>query len=403
MGCNQSKVICNLPSRSVGFEYMCIVIRVGDLMSVILGTDHEISIIRQAIEETWPGGIQQEAFVMNGLHEFKLQGNPFRSTVLSSPINEISSRNMAGNILHRLYRDGWKLQISSDLTRTVDLTTWIFKKDATAVCPSLPFLMVDLIGVDSLMVFNAPLDLHHMFKDVIEKSWPHGIQQWTYENDVLLIKLNGTPWCADGWATMHARVILQTLVTELLLKQWKLYGNFNLRRGAHTLCFEYDPNVAPGVELSLATHFTVSFNSHDLLRLIGAPEDLVSVVRNTIQTFWQRGIQEEKDYSGSWQFKLHGTPWHVTGDESVDSRYLVLKVLEALQAHGWSVAAAIDCSRKLSDKSSLIFRRSQPRQSQFFCVSLNGSAQLWLINATEDVTKVCDSLIYFAHSNGNYM
>lgn len=394
MGGNQS----NLPPRPMGFEYMCIAVRETDKLRIVLGTDREISIIRQVIEESWPKGIQQETFKMNGVHEFKLKGNPFCAGTSSS--DAIISRKMAGNVLHRLYRDGWKLQMSSDLTQTTDLTTWIFKQDTTSICPSLPFLIVGLSSYDSLMVLNGPMDLHQTFKDVIEKSWPQGIQRWTYENDVLMIKLKGNPWYANGEDTVHARVILHTLIGALQVKQWKLYGNSNLRSSANTLFFEHDPNIVPGIQFSpipgmqfSQSHFTISFNSHDLLRLIGAPEGLVSAVRNTLQTFWSRGIQEERSYAGSWQFKLRGTPWWASGDEAVDSRFLVLKVLEALQAYGWSVAASVDCSRKDSDKSSVIFKTSQPTQSHFFCISLHETDKLRLINAPEDVAKICQDVI----------
>ena len=392
MGGNQSNLPPRpLPPRPMGFDQLCIVIRATDKLRIVLGTDHEISIIRQVIEETWPRGIQQEMFKLNGVHEFKLKGNPF--SVATSSSDAIMSRKMAGCVLHRLYRDGWRLQVSSDLTRTTDLTTWIFRKDPLATCPTQPFLIVGLSSWDTLMVLNAPMDFHQMFKDVMEKSWPNGIQRWTYENDVLLIKLKGNPWCANGEDTVHARVLLHTLINELLLKQWKLYGNSNLKGSANTLFFEHDPNgIAPGMQPS-PVHVTMSFNSNDKLRLIGFPEGIVSAVRNIIQTFWSRGIQEESRYSESWQFKLRGTPWWASGDEAVDSRFLVLKLIEAVQAYGWSVVASVDCSRKDSDKSSLIFRQSQPRQSPFFCLSLNETDKMRLINAPEDVVKVhvCDN------------
>ncbi|XP_078343312.1 uncharacterized protein LOC144629028 [Oculina patagonica] len=386
MGGNQS----NLPPRPLGFEYMCIAIRQTDKMRVILGTDREISIIRQVVEESWPKGIQEETFKMNGVHQFKLKGNPF-STVASSS-EAVDSRKMAANVLHRLYRDGWRLLMAGDYTQTTDLATWIFKKDPVAVCPSLPFLIVGLSSWDTLMVLNAPMELHQMFKDVVEKSWPKGIQKWSYEGDVLKIKLKGYAWHADGEETVHARVILHTLVNELLVRQWKLYGNSNLKSSANTLFFEHDPNIAPGPQ-PIPAHFTISFNSEDLLRLIGNPEGLVSAVRNVLQTFWSRGIQKEERYAESWQFKLRGTPWWASGEEAVDSRFLVLKLIEAMQAYGWSVAAAIDCSRKDQDKSSLLFRQSQPRQSPFFCISLNETDKLRLINAPDDVTKLCQEVI----------
>ncbi|XP_078342440.1 uncharacterized protein LOC144628243 [Oculina patagonica] len=386
MGENQT----DLPPRPVGFEYMCIAIRETDKMRVILGTDREISVIRQVVEESWPKGIQEETFKMNGVHQFKLKGNPF--SIISSSTEAENSRKMAASVLHRLYQDGWRLQMAGVFTQTTDLATWIFKKDPVAVCPSLPLLIVGLSRWDSLIVLNAPMELQQMFKDVIEKSWPKGIQKWNYKNDVLKIKLKGYPWYADGEETVHARVILHTLVNELLIRQWKLYGNSNLRSSANTLFFEHDPNIAPGLQ-PIPEHFTIGFNSENLLRLIGNTEVLVSPVRNVLQTFWDRGIQKEERYAESWQFKLHGTPWWTSGLDAANSRFLVVKLLEAMQANGWSVVAAIDCSKKTQDKNSLLFRQSQPRQSPFFCISLNETDELRLINAPEDVTELCQEVI----------
>ena len=222
MGGNQS----NLPPRPMGFEHMCIAIRTADKLRIILGSDYEASIIRQTIQETWPKGIQREMFQLNGVHEFKLKGYPFGPFISSS--DAIASRRMGERILHRLYRDGWKLLLSSNLTRTTVLTTWFFKKVPGASYSSRPFLVVALSSWDSLMILNAPMDLHQLFKDVIERTWPKGVQKWTYENEVLLIKLKGYPWSPDGEETVYSRVILQTLIGDLLQKQWKLYGNSNL-------------------------------------------------------------------------------------------------------------------------------------------------------------------------------
>ena len=384
MGGNHSDLL----PRPLGFEYLCIAIRPNDKIRVILGTSHEVSIIRQIIEETWPQGIQREQFLLNGVHEFKMRGNPFR--VYTSSTEAAASRIMAGSILHRLHRDGWKLLTSSDLTRTTDLTTWIFKKmQNTAAVSTRPLLIVGLSSTDSLMVLNAPEELHQTFRDVVQKSWKAGIQRWTYENYVLVIKLSGYPWHPDGQDTVSSRLLLQNLISDLRLRQWNLYGNSNLKSSTNTLFFEYDPNIIPGEPST--THVTISLNKQDRLRLIGAPDSLVSAVRSVIQTNWTRGIQNEERYYESWEFKLRGTPWWASGHEAVDSRYLIVKILEALQSYGWSVIASVDSSRKLSDKSALVFRQSQASQSPVFCLSLNETDKMRLINAPDDIVKVCMS------------
>ena len=380
MGGNHS----NLPPKPLGFEYMCIAVRTTDRLRIILGGDHEAAIIRQIIQDTWLKGIQKETFELNGVFEFKLKGNPFSPA--SSSSDAVACRRMAERILHRLYRDGWKLQMSTNLTRTGDLSSWIFKKVAVAELSSQPFLIIGLSSWDSLMVLNAPMDLHQVLKDAIERSWPKGIQKWTYENEVLLIKLKGYPWRPDGEEAVHSRAVLQTIISDLIPRQWNLYGNSNIRGDSNTLFFEHNPNMVPGQPPP--AQFIISFNSNDLLRLIGAPDTMVSTVRSTIQSFWHKGIQEEKRYAESWQFKLKGYPWWASGEEAVESRFLVMKLMEVLLPYGWTPVAAIDSSRKDSDKSSLLFRLMQPRQAPFFCMSMNESDKLRLINAPEDVTKV---------------
>ena len=200
------------------------------------------------------------------------------------------------------------------------------------------------------------------------------------------IKLSGTPWCPNGSETVSSKVILQTLVNDLYLNQWNLYGNSNLKSSANTLFFEYNPSIAPG--LIAASHLTVSLNKNDTLRLIGIPQNLISVIRETIQACWLRGIQAESNYFGSWEFKLCGNPWWASGTEAVDSRYLILKLIECLQQYGWTIIASIDSSRKPSDKSSLLFRLSQPRRSQVFCVSLNENDKLRLVNVPDNIKRV---------------
>ena len=374
----------HLPPKPLGFDYMCIAVRAFDRLRIILGSDHEVAIVRQIIQETWPKGIQKETFQLNGVHEFKLKGNPFCSA--SSSSEAIACRRMAERILHRLYRDGWKLQLSSNLTRKTDLTSWIFKKVPVVEVSSQPFLVVGLSGYDSLMILNAPMDLHQLFKDAIERSWPNGIQKWKYENEVLIAKLKGYPWCPNGEETVHSRVVIQAIISDLMPKQWNLYGNSNLKSDCNTLFFEHSPSMVPGQPPS--AQFLISLNSTDLLRVIGASENIVSAVRSTIQSVWLKGVQNESQYAGTWEFKLKGNPWWATGDEAVESRFLVMKLLETLLAYGWSPVSAIDSSRKDSDKSSLLFRQSQPRQTPFFCMSLNETDKLILINASEDVSKV---------------
>ena len=384
MGGNQSA----LPPRPPGFEYICVAIREPDKVRVILGTDHEVVIIRRAIQELYPTDIARETLKFNGAHQFNMLGSPFYTSDSSVAVR---TRRMMERILYRLKENGWQLQLSMDLTQTKDLSSLMFKKVPATQVSLEPFLVVGLSSTDSLMVLNAPETLHQVFKDAVTNLWPSGIQKWSYKDEVLLIKLTGNPWCAEGAQAVHSRAMLQRIITDLFHRNWRLYGNANLKSTANTLFFQHDLNMTSGMSLTglpLQDDFTLSLNGNDVVRLINAPQSLNSVVQDTLQRSWHRGIQQVSRYAGSVQFKLKGNPWWAEGHETVEARFLILKLLESLQSYGWSAVASLDTSRKVTDKSSFIFRRSQPRQAPFFCVSLNGTTKLRLINAPEDVIKV---------------
>ena len=246
----------------------------------------------------------------------------------------------------------------------MNLTTWFFKKMPITAVSTRPLLIVGLCSKDTMIFINAPEYLHQMIRDVVQKSWPAGIKEWIpkSENIVLMIKLVGNPWHPHGQDTVSSELLLQNLISDLYQQQWNLYGNSNLKSNINTLFFEYDPNIIP--EGPSTAHLTVSLNKQDRLRLIAAPDSLVPVVRNAIPTASIK-IQKEQRYYQSWEFKLSGNPWFAP--ECRVTKSIIIHFLEALQKNGWSVIASVDSSRKKSNKSSFVFRESQPIHSPVFC------------------------------------
>ena len=94
----------------------------------------------------------------------------------------------------------------------------------------------------------------------------------------------------------------------------------------------------------------VTLNMMDRMRFINFPPEITNDLRTTIQGAWPQGIQEERPYGKSKEFKLKGFPWSFKTDGSSDARRLVLQVLEALYDRGWVLQAAVDLSKKEADK-----------------------------------------------------
>ena len=77
---------------------------------------------------------------------------------------------------------------------------------------------------------------------------------------------------------------------------------------------EYPPSY------SRHQHACLTLNWTDRIRLIQFPAPIIDIIRQTIQTSWHRGIQNEKPYAGAYEFKLSGYPWSGQGIEAVESR-----------------------------------------------------------------------------------
>lgn len=56
----------------------------------------------------------------------------------------------------------------------------------------------------------------------------------------------------------------------------------------------------------------ISLHDKDKLRVTNLPQDVMDILRTVIQCSWARGIQSEKRYSVSYEFKLRGFPWRKT-------------------------------------------------------------------------------------------
>lgn len=88
--------------------------------------------------------------------------------------------------------------------------------------------------------------------------------------------------------------------------------------------------------------FSIAFSNSDQIRFIDAPQSLVLTVVTLLTK--QGRVQKHKphDVPGAYEVKLHGYPWVASGGETMRTRMLLLELVQALDAEGWSVYASID-------------------------------------------------------------
>lgn len=389
MGGVESSQLTEIPP---GFEYMCIVINKPDGVRVVHGGDRELSIIKEAIEESWKMGFDanQKSKCHGYVQSFKLSGIPFDK---GSPQQyALEARKMFSQILWKLNNAGWKLLMTTDLSRKMAFGTFFFVKQETFSI-SYPFPCINISSSDKLQFINFSQNLYPSIKGVIEENWSPGIQfVYTEDEHMLDVQLFGDPWKGMGRETVEARSLIQKLIEFAAKNQLALCCSANIKNTADSLFFKHEPRFESGI---VAPFVTISLNRDNRLRLINAKPELVPVVRKVIEDAWgwRKGIKNEGDYFGSFEFELHGSPWWSIEKESIMARYLIAKLLEAMQGHGWHAVGAFDVSRRMSNKSVLIFQQSAPLSTPIMCLSPSSTDKLRLINAPPDVIQDCREII----------
>jgi hypothetical protein len=88
----------------------------------------------------------------------------------------------------------------------------------------------------------------------------------------------------------------------------------------------------------------ISFNQSNRLRLIGANSQLISAFRTMLKVTKLLAGEGWKDKSRkTWEFKIQGAPWiAASGEEKMVVKLLLLKLVETLEKHGWSLYASVD-------------------------------------------------------------
>lgn len=153
-----------------------------------------------------------------------------------------------------------------------------------------------------------------------------------------------------------------------------------------------DPSAVPSAVPFTTTFASLSLHMSDRLRLVQFPRDDIDAVRAILQRVWAAGIQAERPYSASHEFKLRGSPWtgSGTGPYAVPALYLVRDVFACLYARGWIMTASTDVSRKKFDKDTLIFRRQNggpPPPASWMAVSFKQGDKLRLLGAPADLVS----------------
>lgn len=197
---------------------------------------------------------------------------------------------------------------------------------------------------DRLRLIACPPCLIPEMRKCIEKAWGRIQNERSYHGSYEF-KLNGRPWVSFGSDAVLSRHLLGGVLQLMARHGWNLLMSVDCSKkhtDKDTLFFEQ------GVPDEEASHFVISFNKFDRIRIIGSTK-YFQHLKEAVRTSWPYGIQNEGKYAGSWELKLAGYPWAPEGEQAVTSKILLAQIISNFKAVGYKLYASVDISAKVGE------------------------------------------------------
>lgn len=192
---------------------------------------------------------------------------------------------------------------------------------------------------DRIRLLQFPPQIQTLIHDTIRQNWERGIQDIRDYHGSHEIKIKGTPWRGYSDEAIFARQLMQKLLENLFNAGWIMALNTDISKkqlDLDTLIFRYqDPAPQP------CQWMTIAFSRTDRLRFLSAPQEVVGDMLNVLGPSIQSHAAHSK-VASVYDIKIKGYPWAATGGETVRARMMILKMLETLERHGFTVYASID-------------------------------------------------------------
>ncbi|KAG0377543.1 hypothetical protein BGX24_005901 [Mortierella sp. AD032] len=253
---------------------------------------------------------------------------------------------------------------------------------------------ITLRDADRILLVNTPMQVVRSIRLSILESWYKPIQSEGEYYGGYEFKVKGNPWRGFRAETVHSRKLVLGMLKRMAFLGWKLIQASDVTKSRcemDSLFFELadDDRTEEGdeenddvdepleggeeegkrvkLEMDQDTGidmFALSFEWWDRLRVIeGSPEN-IAAIKDALQTVWTKGIQLEKDYAGSYEFKLGGSPFNPWKWDSIEARMMFIQILANLKSQGFSLYASIDISPNQQDEKieSWFFKRDKKRK-----------------------------------------
>ncbi|WFD27663.1 hypothetical protein MNAN1_002664 [Malassezia nana] len=193
----------------------------SDMLRLIGFPDEVLTPVRNVIQQSWPYGVRSER-MYGGSYEFRMHGYPWNCQGYEA----VAARRLVRNLLATLCSLGWVMTFSVDLSKKMeDKDSMIFRYQSPPP-PTCEWMSVSFSQWHCIRLYDAPSDL---VKALAQDLAPVLRSPTAYQHSpgVAELRCIGTPWYANGRATMTSRQIALQMVMTLEQHGFSVYASID--------------------------------------------------------------------------------------------------------------------------------------------------------------------------------
>ncbi|TLS30553.1 hypothetical protein PpBr36_02718 [Pyricularia pennisetigena] len=202
------------------------------------------------------------------------------------------------------------------------------------------FACVTLNMFDRIRLINFPPEEVDAVREVVIRVWPEGIKDVRPYGGATEIKCRRWPFSSGQFnGDDNSRRLVMRLVNVLFDMGWVLQTTLDMSNKEYdkdALFFRKQSPPPPPCDWII-----MSFDTYSKTKIIGdLPPELAS---GLVQVFQGTGILKRHEFAGDrLKIHLHGYPWAPDGQATVTTRMMIIRVLECMEAFGFSVYTSMD-------------------------------------------------------------
>lgn len=254
------------------------------------------------------------------------------------------------------------------------------------------YFAVQMGHQDRFRLILAPEEIFQATQAVLANTWH--VQDLKRTNGFSEFKLDGNPWYSTGEDNLKVKYFMCSLLQRYYMIGWHLKAASDMQRSGSDTNVLFFHKEQPCPDTSV---ICLSLNSSDKIRIL-APENIQTLIKNSVEATWPLGIQREKMLGLSLELKLKGTPWNAWSNDSIEGFSIPLmmcEIMSNLYKAGWIFSGAIDTGKTQYSLNALYFKyapgeikKEDLDNTSFFALSLNKSDRVRLHRSTNDLEQI---------------